>query len=147
MTLIEDSVADIVRQFLIDGGLGQSNLASDWAVFVGQMPDQPDKAICVYSGLGRIDGRIMRTGEQVEHPGVQVIVRGTDYPSAEHKSREVALGFDGQRGSVVQMASDRFYTLLNISREGAVHPLGIMEDDRRRYHFSINAVLTLKEES
>lgn len=143
---MNDPVSDICRQLLLDLSLGTDG-SSEWPVFVGILPDQPDNAISCYDTAGIMNGRIMRTGEQVEHPGLQIMVRSPDYLSAINKANAIALALDQQSDVVVQMESNRFYRIQNISRAGAILPLGLNEDDRRRYHFSINAVLTIHPES
>ncbi len=144
---MNDSVADIVRQRITDVGLGEES-SGDWEVFVSNIPDQPDRAICVYDTLGRFDGRIMRTGEKIEHPGIMVLVRGSIYPETYDRAKAIALALDQTAPfTTVELSSSDVYLIQNISRTGALHPLGFMEDDRRRYHFSINAVLTYRKES
>lgn len=139
--------SDIIRQLIMDLGLNAGPESGDppWPVFVGLLTDQPDEAIGVYDTAGKIDGRIMLTGEQVEHPGVQVMVRSPAYLLAVNKAQEIAGAFDLTKGSVVELESGDIYTLLNISRTGAILPLGMGEDDRRRYHFSINAITTIRK--
>ena len=136
--------ATIVRKLLLDLNLGEVTSEADWTVFVSFLPDLPDSALCVYDTAGRLDGRLMRTGEQIEHEGVQIRVRGVEYPVAWEKVNEIALALDGQINTTVEIAVDEAYTLHNASRSGAIIPLGQdPEDARRRHNFTINMTLTL----
>ena len=139
------SPAEIVRQLLVDTGHG--SVAGTWPVFVSFMPDEPDAALCVYDTAGEMDGRLMHNGEQIEHPGIQVRVRSGLYPEAWNKARAVAIALDNVHKNIVAMSSEDAYLVSNASRRGAVIPLGMeMEGSRRRYDFTVNAVLTLKRQ-
>lgn len=136
--------ATIIRKLLLDLNLGETESSGEWVVFVSFLPDLPDSAICVYDTAGRLDGRIMRTGEQIEHEGVQIRVRGIDYPATWTKANDIALALDAQTQTPVQIEVGEVWTLHNASRSGAVIPLGVDADDaRRRHNFTINMNLTL----
>lgn len=134
--------ADIIRQVIIDGGLGaDSGLV--WPVNTGFLPDEVDDAIVVYDTSGIKDGRVMTTGEQVTHPGVQVRVRGISYPDVFKKAQDIAAELDNTFGISIDMGADS-YRISNISRIGDILPMGVEVDgDRRRFNFTINAVLTI----
>lgn len=138
------SPAEIIRQFLIDREAGSNPLdAEDWPVFVSFLPSSPDNAICVYDTMGQLDGRIMTTGEQVTHPGVQIYTRGLNYPAVWDKIQAIASALDLQRASIVATDINHSYKLQNVSRTSDVLSLGIeQEGDRRRYQVVINALLT-----
>ena len=54
-----------------------------YEVFVGHMPDKPDKAVRVLQVTGgRLEGRRMRTGVTEVHPAMQVLVRGPNEEEA-----------------------------------------------------------------
>ena len=139
-----NSPADLVYQLLVDLQLGSAGVGSeDWPVFVSFLPDVPDESICVYDTAGRLDGRLMLTGEQVEHPGIQIRVRGKDYSDTHKKAQAIAVELDSQKRKLVELESGEFFTLINFSRTGSILSLGMeQEGDRRRFHFTINAVLT-----
>jgi len=136
------SPADVIYQLLIDLGLGSSS--GEWPVFVGFLPDSPDEAICVYDTAGMSDGRYLATGYRVEHPGIQIRVRGKDYQTTFEKVQSIAETLDLQSRIVVVLSSEEAYSVINVSRTGTILPLGIDEATGRRcHHFSLNAVLTL----
>jgi hypothetical protein len=136
--------AEVIRQLLLDLSLGFES--GDWSVYVSFLPDRPDSAICVYDTMGRQDGRIMATGEQIEHPGVQVRVRGQNYIETHAKATAIARALDLQMRTEVVISTEEAYRLDNVSRTSPIIPLGVEEEgDRRRHNFTINAVLTLQE--
>lgn len=138
------ATADIIRKLLLDLNLGTVN--GLWPIYVALMPDAPDQAICVYDTAGALDGRIMRTGEQIEHQGIQVRVRGLVYANVYNKTREIVLGVDAAHRAAVAYSAGEDYTVVNISRTGAPIPLGLSEDDKRRYNFTINAITTITKD-
>jgi len=138
--------ADIIRQLLIDASLGTQGPSADWSVFVSFLPGNPDDAICVYDTAGKLDGRLMEDGTQIEHPGIQVMVRGMSYLETWEKAKTIASAFDAWTVSSIAVESGESYTLYNISRSGDILPLGMeAEGDRRRLLFSINATVTVRQ--
>ena len=141
--------ADIIRALIIGAGLGSAS--GSWPVFVGFLPDRPDNAILVMDTAGKLDGRIMRTGEQIAKPGIQVRLRSLDYAVAQLKAKQIALMLDSQMRSEVSLDGmapadlDGIYTIHNISRSGDILPMGVEEGDRPRHHFSVNAMVTVSK--
>lgn len=137
--------ANILRQLLLDLTIGTESAA--WAVYVGFMPETGDSTICLYDTAGREDGRMMKTGEKIEHPGIQVIVRGKNYPAAMQKVVDIAHAFDSTKRVSVIVDSEGPFLLHNISRTGTILPLGMeQEGDRRRHLFSLNAVVSIADD-
>lgn len=137
--------AAIIASLLIAEGYAsdpEADVVGDWPVYISFLPAEGDNAIVTYDTAGMLDGRIMGTGEQVEHPGVQVRVRGLDYAATFRKVQEIAEALDTAGGSVVVLEVS--YRIQNISRTGSIMPMGIESEDRPRFHFSINMILTLR---
>lgn len=140
--------ADIVRLLLLQLGYGEENQSSNWAVFVGFVPDDPDNAIVVFDTAGMPDGRLMTTGERIEHPGIQIRVRGLEYAVTRNRAEAIALALDAQHNAEIDLDEESVsasYIVQNITRTGMIMPLGAEESDRRRFHFTINAILTLRK--
>ncbi len=139
--------ADVLRQLLIDLGLGVE-AGNTWPIFVGFLNDEdqniPANALCVYDTSGKLDGRIMQTGEQVEHPGIQIRIRSLEYPVGFEKAKNITLALDAVRHVLVTVGAD-LYLIQNVSRAGAIIPLGVESTEQRRFHFTVNAMLTLTE--
>jgi len=50
-----------------------------YEVFVNHMPDKPDKAVVVHElTTGRLEDRIMSSGERQEHPAIRLLIRSVD---------------------------------------------------------------------
>jgi hypothetical protein len=135
------SPAEIIRTVLILKGV--SNIGS-FPCFVAYMPDEPDNLMVVYDTTGELDGRIMSTGEVVEHPGIQVAVRAKDYPTGYDKSLQICKAFEEVKNFPVAISSTEAYVVSNITRRSGIISLGIDENDRkRRHYFSINFIMTI----
>src|SRR6266568_4440050 len=137
-----NSPSKVVHQLLLNLDLGEGE-GEDWNAFISFLPDTPDRAICVYDTAGKMDGRLM-DGEQVEHPGIQIRVRGPDYAETWEKAQDIALSLDTMQ-KVVVTVEEKGYIIHNVSRTGAIIPTGVEETGgNRRHHFTINMVLTLQ---
>ena len=126
----------------------EAGLVLSETLYVSFLPDKPDEMIAIFDTAGRLDGRMMRTGEQIEHYGIQIQVRGKSYPGTYAKVRGIASFLDAVKKESVDMGSDEIYVLHNMSRSGAILPIG-METvaDRRRYLFSLNYLATITQQS
>ncbi len=132
------SPANIIRELLMDLDSGQ------WTIFVSFLPGVPDEAICIYDTAGKIDGRLMSTGETIEHPGIQIRVRGRDYEGTWEKVVSIVKILDSIKRIPVVFSEEEAYIVHSVSRHGAVIPLGIDEtDNHRHYHFTANMTVTL----
>lgn len=142
--MIATSPATIIRHLLLDQGLG--SVAGSWPIFSSFLPEEPNESICVYDTAGKLDGRSMRDGEQYEHRGIQIRVRGPKYGDLWKKVEAIVLAIDAVQGSVVAIESDAAYTVHNISRTGGIHSMGIeIEGDRRRHNLTVNAITTIEK--
>lgn len=133
------SPADILFQLL-----EKELLFTGYQATVGYFPDAADNALCINDTEGFQDGRIMQTGERIDHPGVQILVRGKDYVPTFTKINSIALFLDRQRNVSIVMESDEAYILNNVRRTGTVSYLGVeTQGTKRRHVFTVNQVVTL----
>lgn len=141
--------ARIIRKLLIDLGLAVNSSTAEWSTFVSFLPDTPDTAIVVYDTAGVQQGRIMRTGEKVEKPGIQIRFRSSDYPKAWGKARAVADALDVAGGSTVVLTGPNETVFIqNISRTSNILTTGIEEEgDRKRHNLTLNAIITMRKVS
>lgn len=144
------SPAQLIRRLILAQGLGVTQVAVDpqpnWTVFTAFLPEVPNNAIAVYDTEGKRDGRIMRTGEMVEHPGTQVRVRGTDYAGAWQRSQDIATFLDRQNRTTITIAGDGVYLVQSISRVAPVLSVGPEEvGSLRRFNFTINSTMTYRK--
>lgn len=144
--MILTSPAIILHQVLLDLSLGTNDPAL-WPVFVSFLPELPDQAICMYDTAGTLDGRLMSTGERIDHFGIMIRVRSQLYPVAWEKVNEIALALDSVKRLSVAVSSEEFYVLHNVSRSGSIMSLGVEDEgSRRRYDFTLNAVVTITKQ-
>ncbi len=137
------SPADILRQVLVDLGHA-ADIGSAWPAYVSFLPDLPHEAVCVYDTAGRPDGRLMVGGTRIEHQGIQIRVRGLNYPTTWLKANQIALALDTMGQVLALVEDDGAYVIHDVSRTGAILPVGFDEQEkRRRYYFTINAVVTI----
>lgn len=134
--------ADIIRQLLLD--LSIVTTTGDWTCYASFLPDKPYKAVVVYDTAGTQDARCMN-GQQNEHFGIQVRVRGGDYTETFTKAQAIAAALDAVYGTTVTV-DEVDYDVQNVSRTGTIIPLGVIEEGEHVvHHFTLNAVLTVAE--
>jgi hypothetical protein len=76
---LRHEVSDIVRQLLVDMGLGSEvGENEDWPVYHSSTPDAPDNCITTIDMPGILFGRSQPTGEVFEHQGVKIRIRSVD---------------------------------------------------------------------
>jgi len=147
---MSDAPSKIIRQFLIDQDIIHDITASGegvWKSFMAYFPELPDDAVCLYDTSGRFDGRMMRGGEKIEHPGLMVMVRGVSYERAWSKAKAIEAAFDSAHRVRVAIPDGVDYVVQNISRTAPLMSLGVETDGpkgRQRYLFTVNAVLTVR---
>lgn len=138
------SPAEIIRALLIDREVADESLTADWAAFVGFFPNDPNYAICIFDTDGMKDGRLMRTGEVIEHPGIQIQVRGKSYGTTFTKANDISMQLDAQTNRTLIIGEDA-YTVVNVSRTSPILHIGReTQGNRDRHLFSINALITIE---
>ena len=140
---MKSSPAKIVSTWLRLMSLGSNpDNNTDWPVTYGSQPTDPDNIITVYNTVGRQDGRLMATGEVIQHPGIQIRIRATDEDTGWGKAKELCDALDAL--TRVDVATDEgVATIQNASRVGDIIPLGNDRETQRQL-FTINLVVTIK---
>jgi hypothetical protein len=143
---MKTSPAEVLKFMLVQQSiLTNASTKGAWPCYVSAMPDGAgvaDNAVCAYDTSPLLDGRYMRTGENVEHPGVQFKVRAVDYRTGWNKAQEIAAYLDTVLRSAFAI-EDFQYVVQSIST-GGVLPLGQEEGTtKRRYLFTLNCNATL----
>lgn len=121
------SPADIIRYYIASTSvcsLPQSNLP--WPGFTNYLPNTVNDAILFTDTNGPKDGRYMRTGKVIEHPGLQVLVRGTDQLTAWQRIEIISKIFEATVRQTVTIGSSQ-YLLLAVHRRGSIIPLSTEE--------------------
>src|SRR6185436_10934890 len=155
--------ADIIRHYMKAIGictLPEDNL--DWPGYVDFLTGKSPNAILFTDTNGRRDGRFMRTGETIEHPGLQVLVRSNDQQVAWQRADLISKIFDATAKQIVtiQNTSDptaQNYVISSISRRGSIIPLSTEEHYKAlerqskeiklgQFIYVLNALITLESE-
>lgn len=140
------SPADIVRKLLIDKSLGATPAeGAVWPVYATREPDSPDSTITVYDTAGRLDGRVMVSGQVQEHPGIQIRVRDADSAAGFKKAKAVATALSEDVLRTMVTIGANTYEVQAISRTSGVFALGKETLTSKRNVFTINATVSLWE--
>jgi len=142
------SPADVIRQLLIDLGLGTTPTdEGSWPIFVSNEPDAPDNAIAITDTAGKLDGRIQNDGELGIHHGFQVRIRAATRAAGYAKANALAVGMDELVAYDTVTVSSTTYIVHAITRTGDILFLGKEVDASKRFLFTINAVTALRQTS
>lgn len=119
----------------------QANLPNlGYSIFINHVPDQPDAIVLVYEvGRGRLEPRMHRTGERMEHPRVEVRVRGVDSGAAG-----ILRQISDMTETVYQFPLSNGQKLQVITKSNTMGFVG-QEPQTRRYHYSQQFLLTISE--
>ncbi len=140
------STAEVVRKVLIAYNLG-ANGGNAWPVYVSLTQQKPDDQIILADTGGTKDGRLMRTGENVIHPGVQIRVRSKDVGLAYEKAVQISLALEAILDLEIEFPADELiYWIQSFTQTGDILPMGwIAEGDKTYHNFTINYIVTLRK--
>ncbi len=141
------SPADVLRTYLLTVtslALSLPSLGGKWPVFVGTMPDDQDSALCIYDTQGIGDGRIMKTGQSIRHPGLMIRARGLHYRPTFDKMKSIGDLLDTVLMQTVIMDETTQYLIQAVSTTSDIIPLG-EESHKRRESFVLNGRITLNK--
>lgn len=143
--MITHSPAAIIADFLIaEGVFTDPSADSSWPLFIAHEPNSPDECGTIYTTTGVDDGRLM-TGVNILHHGIQIRVRGDDYDAAWLQLQDALDSLEGLNNESVVIDSST-YTVFNTSQTGPAIPLGVEPGTRRRFLFTANLLVSLREE-
>jgi len=145
---LDASPAVILRQYIKDVITLLQLPSGDaiWPAYIGSMPDggsSPDNCICLYDVPGVKDGRLM-DGPSIDHFGVQLKVRALDYQTGWTHIIDICSGLDAIV-NYEQEYDSAYYCIANVSKVGSVMALGNEEETKRRFLFTANFLITLKQ--
>lgn len=162
--MLLDSPAEILAAYFTRQNVGYepgltSTTTSDpsenanWPIYISYLGDDdtlPDFAIVVYDYKGFIEGRLLTTGETIEHYGIQIRMRSLEYSDGYSKALQIANLLDAINRPSVQLGSNTYR--IDAASRSSIIPLGTDPEanrmirtsgDRRRHYFSINVHLSL----
>jgi hypothetical protein len=144
------TIAKAIRQILIEEHFVSDDSTANWYCTISYLPDGQgvrDNIVTITDTEGSKDGRIMRTGEVIIHPGFQIRVRCTDYNLGYSKILAIGCFLDTLVNRIVSISDggDKIETLkvTAVSKQSGIMPMGL-ESAGRRYHFSLNYTGTVK---
>lgn len=118
--------------------------AGEWPIYIGNLPATPDEAVSIHDVEGILDGRLMDSGEYIEHPGFQLRIRvkATDYLRGWRKANSLANALASSIRGTVEV-DDTAYTIDSVTLSSPPIPMGQDPDTQRRQNFSINGRISL----
>lgn len=130
---------------LIKSGVGTDPISnSEWPIYVGHIPQNaPPNALGVYDTSGIMDGRLMRTGETISHPGAQIKFRCESETLGKAKIKQAQKALD----SIFRLDildGSRGVCLVCVSQRGTPLAWGLDGDTQLRT-WTLNVTLTLSE--
>ena len=140
---MNDSPAQILREHLIQAGLIEDENGATWPSYFDHMPSGKDKqeVVSIHNAVGLKDGRLM-TGEEIEHPGIQIRVRARAYATGYQKLSAIADELSNISQRLLVMSAISSYNISSVSRTSPVLPLGV-EPETRCHLFSLNCLATI----
>lgn len=135
--------SEVIVAYIIKGKYGShpdNNL--EWPAFAGRQPDDPENIITITDTAPSLEGRIQKTGETINHPGIQVFVRSSDYLQGWHKISKLATLFDAVKRTEVRVENRRYRIEAATIESG---PMTLGQDPTKRMLFTLNLILTIKE--
>lgn len=142
------SPPEILQKALVALSLGtlpsSSQGSSDWPIWYGTLPNDPDNAIFCQGTAGIPDGRIMNDGEQQEHFGVTVTVRSNSYADGYAKARAIKTNLDENILRTSVTVSANVYLVHSISTRPGPLAIG-KEEASKRELFTINMTMNVEQ--
>lgn len=145
---LDHTPADVVRQILIDLGLGTGLPATDsdplaaWPVYKGLEPSAPDDVVTVYNTAGRPDARDM-FGKLYTSYGIQLRVRAADPDDGWLKADAIRTGLAEIARRHVTVESTAYF-IQCFNRIGDVLELGRDAPTTNRQLYTINPTVRIR---
>ena len=141
--LLTHSASDILRRLLVNAGQGTLlGAGGSWPIGL-ERPNAPDSCVTITETQGKRDGRVMTSGEVIEHPGVQIEVRAATYAAGFTKAKALATYCDESIYNSSITFETKAYTIINVSRVGVVMAIGRETPESKRELFTFNATVTV----
>lgn len=158
-TLLQHAPQDVVKALLIGFGVGSQPIAyAQWPILVDMEPDEPDNCITVIGTDGVMDGRLMPTGEQLEHFGIMLRVRAATTTGTGHTLHAFQVAFNKIK-SIVEILDktvvrttlaltdiaqgDADYMIHCANRTSSIMNLGRQRGSKERYVFTVNYLFSI----
>ncbi len=145
---LQASPASILAYYIINtlAKMTDPSDAANWPIYVSHLPDGSGiktNAGAIYDTVGTRDLRSMNGGVS-EHPGIQIRIRSDVYETGYVKIEDIANTLDEVVNASVEIGALE-YEIQNVSRTSPIVSLGVEPGTKRRFHFTINFILTIRE--
>jgi len=144
---LQTSPASIIAYYIISEmeKMTDPSDKDDWPLYISHLPDGTaikTDAGAIYDTTGIQDIRSMN-GKVPEHPGIQIRIRSSNYETGYAKIEDIARDLDDVFNASIEIDSAE-YEIQNISRTSPIVSMGVESGTKRRFHFSVNYILTLR---
>jgi hypothetical protein len=145
--MIEHNGAEVLVPYFVYKGVGSvPGTNNPWPIYINFLADQPNEALVIFDTTGSVDGRDMRTGELLEKPGIQVMIRAMTNRNGVSKGRKIIQAIEQlYKFSVTLTQPTKQYVIHSLQRTSPVYPLG-QEEGGSRLLYTINGLLTFGEQ-
>jgi len=147
MALLTISPATILADYIIDelDLMIRPDESGVWPLFISGMPDADEvdtNCGAIYDTSGTLDLRQMN-GYTPSHPGIQIKIRSQDYNTGYAKLEEVVDALSTVN-RVLTIIGTQTFMVYNVKRTTPIVALGKEPGTKRRYLFTVNFLVTLK---
>ena len=145
---LQASPASILAYYIINTleEMTDESDGEDWPLYKASLPDGSNvktNAGAVFDTVGMNDQRSMDGGVP-QHPGIQLKIRSRDYETGYAKIEDIAHALDEVANAEIEIDALE-YELQNVSRTSPIVCLGNEYSTKRRFEFTINFLLTIRE--
>lgn len=116
----------------------------NWTLYISAMPSRQgvkDKIISIYDTTGLVDQRLP-DNFTVEHYGISLQVRAFDYNTAYRKVERIQRALLNLHNEVISIEKAS-YRINSISKTTPITSLGVESDNKRRFLFSSNYLMSM----
>ena len=146
---LQASPASIMAAYIIeklDVSMTDPSDKDSWPLYISHLPDGTNvktDAGAIYDTTGVNDMRSMDGGVP-QHPGIQIRIRSRSYETGYTKIEDIGSTLDEVVNASIEIGSLE-YEIQNVSRTSPIVSLGVETGTRRRFSFTINFLLTIRE--
>ena len=145
---LQASPASIIAYYIIEelSKMTDPSDKDDWPLYISHLPDGSNvktDAGAIYDTTGINDMRSMDGGVP-QHPGIQIRIRSRSYETGYAKIEDIANALDEVVNASIEIGVLE-YEIQNVSRTSPIVSLGVEPGTRRRFSFTINFLLTVRE--
>lgn len=142
---MSDSPSKVFQYMLVQLSLGTlpvPGVAADWRVYRQALTNDNRNAIFIFGTTPEQDGRLM-SGQVIEHPGIQIRIRGMTDEDAEVKGMAIESALAGVKHLTVPVGGNNY--LVESFKKTSGLTFIFQEEVGNRRHYTINGTITVRE--